>query len=115
MTGYITSDNAEIRKVLNEKNTVILVFANPSEQQIQPLYDSALKVIKTNNPTVWRVMWIKNPELVDAKLTKLFWPTGIKQGVVVSLGTGLNREVIASYAEGILKNGFDILKAFSYV
>lgn len=113
MTGYISSDNAEISNFLNERNTVFLVFANPSDAQIQPLYNVALDVIKNNNPSIWRVLWVKHPGQLNASLTKLFWPEGINQAVVMSLGAGLNRTVKAVYAAGALTDSFDLFAAFS--
>jgi hypothetical protein len=111
--GYITSNSAEIRAILNEPDTVFLVFTSPSDAQIQPLYNDALDVIKANNPAVWRVLWVKKPKQVDKKLAAFFWPSGVSQAVVMSLGRGLDREVKASYAAGVLTGAFDLFEAFS--
>lgn len=111
--GYITSNSAEIKTILSEPDTVFLIFANPSNAQIQQLYSDALDVIKNNNPAVWRVLWVKKPKQVDQELADLFWPSGVKQAVVMSLGTGLNREVKASYAAGVLMGAFDLFDALS--
>jgi len=115
--GVITSDSQQIRSCLNEANTVFLVFADttpPSQNPIQPRYDEAIEVAKNNNPAVWRTLWIKQPEQLDAELQKLLWkPDGITQAVVLSLGTGLDREVKKRYGDGELQGPFDILEAYS--
>ena len=111
--GFITSESAEITSILDEPDTVFLVFANPSDAQIQPLYNDALNVIEHNNPGVWRVLWVKSPDSLNQALSTLFWPTGRKQAVVLSLGTGINRVVKASYDTGQLTGAFDISEAFS--
>lgn len=110
---FISSDSNKIKTILDDPDTVFLVFANPSDEEIQPLYDDAEDIIKNNNPSTWRVLWVKNPERLDAELTKLFWSDGVTQAVVLSFGKGLQRVVKKRYARKEITRAFHIMDAFS--
>ena len=111
--GTKTSDSNAIGTLLDEPNTVFLVFTGTDNALIQPLFDQSLQVIDQWNSEVWRVLWVEHPEQLDDALTTLFWPNGVKHAIVLSLGTGLNREVKASYDPGDLDGATDLFGAFS--
>jgi len=108
MAGLISSSSVDIKFFLDEPNTVVLVITDT-----QAVYDDALEVSINNNPAVWRVLWVKNPSDLDADLKTCFWSSGVTEAVVMSLDTGLDRQVKARYAQGELSGAFAIFEAFS--
>jgi len=113
MSGLISNDSAEIKEFINESNTVVLVISGAQNTQSQQLYNDAIEVIANNNPAVWRILWVKNPDGLDSDLTTLFWPSDLAGAVVMSLGTGLNRQIKAHFSTGELSGGLAIFETFS--
>ena len=110
-------ESAMLRNALDEANTVFLVFATgmgADDDELRGRYELALAVADSLSPETWRAFWVKQPDALSQDLRDLLWPDGIgRQAVLLSLGTGLAREVVQTFGLDELPDAVAVATAFA--
>jgi len=113
--GFRESD--VLRAALAEPNTVFMVFASSagaSDEEVDTVYQNAVRVADSLAPEVWRAFWVRDPaDLDDDLVTLLTHEAEIHQAVVLSQGTGLDRMVASAFTLDQLPDSFAVADAFS--
>lgn len=110
-------DDAALRQALAEASTVFMVFssgAGAGDPEVAATYDLAGRVAKNFSPEIWRTYWVRQPGDLGPDLQSLLQDGGAPSpAVLLSLGTGLDRNRVESYDLAELASAFDIADAFS--
>ena len=116
-TAVENTDTAKKKFIdaLNEQKTAFLLFrSNPrNEDEIQAKADMADNYAKNWNAAEYRVIWIKNQDILKDIVVEYFGFDGNIIAVSLHYGSGEHRNVVKKYKLPDLMDNFDMGEAFS--
>lgn len=106
---------ASVSKLLNEPKTTILVFRSDpqNEDSVKARAVMADQLAQSQNPAEWRVIWIRQPNLVPAIIASYFGADTQAAAASLKWGTGEPRSVGKLYLLGEIADPLDLGGAFS--
>lgn len=111
------SESDALRNALDEPNTVFLVFGfqpGPREKDVRDTFTKASMVANGFSPKTWRTFLVQNPAGLQGDLSQLLWPGGdTSPGVLLGLGSGLQRNRVEGFQLSDLSDATAIAQAFS--
>lgn len=114
-TANETAQEAKQRlsEALAEAKTTFVVFRNAGGADLKNMIDTAVAIAKAQNPTEWRVVWIKDAQLVPEAHGAFFESDVTCIAVSLRWGTGEPRKIGKRYIADELSDALAIGEAFA--